>query len=60
LALSSRFTATNASFSSWLIRYPPPLGACAIVAAGGFTTSASFSNGPSNPSRIRSNFTPIE
>src|SRR5262245_33100668 len=59
-ALSSRLTATNASFTSWLMRYPPPLGAWVTEPGLTGTGALSFSNGPSKPSSMRSNRIPIE
>src|SRR5213595_3646246 len=59
-ALSSRLTATKASFTRPSIAYAPPRGAAVTLPCGTGARSGIFSNGPSKPSRMRSNVTPIE
>src|SRR5262249_36633583 len=59
LALSRRVDAAEGAVAPVRIANGPPVwarGKC----AGAVTTSGSFSNGPSNASRIRSNLMPIE
>ena len=59
-AFSRRFTATKASFTSVPSRYPPPCGAAVTRPRRRPDHVATFSNGPSKPSRMRSNTMPIE
>ncbi len=58
-AASSRFTATKASFCTGSMIHADPGGTVAPDAMASVTNPAIFWNGPSKPSMIRSNFTPI-
>src|ERR1051326_3402629 len=58
-ALSRRLIITNELLMRWLIIYPAGDDGPETVAAGGGRRPVILANGPSNPSRMRSNLTPI-
>ena len=58
-AFSSRFTTMNESFSLWLISQPAGFAGPVTGAGGASSKPSTFANGPSKPSRMRSNCTPI-